>query len=141
MRDPRLADVRVLLVDDNEHTLTLVTGILRSLGVGTVRCAGGALEALKVLRGEPIDVLISDLYMDPVDGFTLVDLIRTAADSPNPKLPIIVLSGHDDESSVAGARKAGANGYVTKPVSPQALYQHLLRCTGVARVPARPTVR
>jgi len=129
MKDSRLAEIKILLVDDNEHTLTLITGILRSLGIRKILRVTTVLDALKELRAQAVDVMISDLIMEPVDGLTLVSLIRTGKDSPNPALPIIVLSGHDDADSVKAAREAGVNAYLTKPVSPKALYQHILRVT------------
>lgn len=129
MKDSRLAEIKILLVDDNEHTLTLITGILRGLGIRSILRATTVLDALKLLRGQTVDLMISDLIMEPVDGLTLVSLIRTGKDSPNPALPIIVLSGHDDADSVKAAREVGVDAYLTKPVSPQALYQHILRVT------------
>ena len=49
-------------------------------------------------------------------------LVRTASDTPNPMLPVIMLSGHTEPKRVAEARDAGVTDFLSKPVSPKALY-------------------
>lgn len=125
MQDEKLRQARILLVDDNEHTLEMIKRILRGLGIRRVTTAPGALEALKELRSNPVDLMITDLAMDPVDGLMLANLIRTADDSPNRDLPIIMLTGYPEAENVAAARKAGVDAFLSKPVSAQTLRQHI----------------
>lgn len=125
MRDEKLRQTKVLVVDDNEHTLDMVKRILRGVGIRQVATAQGALEALKELRSNPADVMITDLVMDPVDGLMLVNLIRTADDSPNRQLPIIMLTGYLDAENEAEARKVGVNAFLSKPISAQTLREQI----------------
>jgi CheY-like chemotaxis protein len=125
MRDQDLGRTRILLVDDNEDMLVMVSRMLRGLGIRQVARATNALDALKELRSNPIDVMITDLVMDPVDGLMLVDLIRSADDSPNRNLPIIMLTGYSESENETAARKAGVDAFLAKPVSAQTLRQHI----------------
>lgn len=127
MRDEKLCQARILLVDDNEHTLEMVKRILWGLGIRKVATASGALDALKALRSNPTDLMITDLAMDPVDGMMLVDLIRSADDSPDRNLPIIMLTGYPDAENETAACKAGVNAFLAKPVSAQTLHQQIAR--------------
>src|SRR5438105_15608113 len=89
-----LSAVRVLLVDDNHHMRSIVSAVLTAVGVQHVReCCDGA-EALDALRQWPADMAIVDFNMAPIDGVEFTRLVRQAADSPNPFLPIIMLTGH-----------------------------------------------
>ena len=127
MQDEKLRQARILLVDDNEHTLEMVRMILWGLGIRQVATALSVLDALKELRTNPVDLMITDLAMDPVDGLTLVELIRNADDSPNPNLPIIMLTGYGEVENEKAARKAGIDAFLTKPVSAQTLRQNIAR--------------
>ncbi len=61
--------------------------------------------------------------MKPLDGIDFVKLVRTARDSPNPYVPIIMLSGYTEYRRVVEARDAGVNEFLAKPISAKALYQ------------------
>ena len=112
MQDKQLSRVRILLVDDNEHTLALFCRILRGLSIRQVATVENALDALKELRENPVDIMITDLAMDPVDGLTLVELIRNADDSPNPDLRIIMLTGYPEAENEEAAQKAGVDAFL-----------------------------
>jgi two-component system, OmpR family, alkaline phosphatase synthesis response regulator PhoP len=67
------------------------------------------------------DVIVLDLTMPVMDGFAACRLIRTA----NPRVPIVIVSGHTDEDSVRSAFEAGATDYLTKPFTPSQLRARL----------------
>ncbi len=60
--------------------------------------------------------------MRPIDGIEFTRALRTTSDSPNPMLPVIMLSGHTEPVRIAVARNAGVTEFLSKPVSPKALY-------------------
>ncbi len=120
-----LENVNVLVLDDNRHMRTLVREILHGLGVKKVRPAADAAEAFQELKHFQADIIIADWHMEPLDGLDFVRLVRTAKDSPNPYVPIIMLSGYTEYSRVIEARDAGVNDFIAKPVSAKALYQRL----------------
>ncbi len=117
-----LDNVSVLVLDDNRHMRSLVQSILHALGVKDICEATDAPEAFKELQHFHADVIIADWHMEPLDGLDFVRLVRTAKDSPNPYVPIIMLTGHTEYSRVCEARDAGVNEFLAKPISAKALY-------------------
>ena len=101
-----LSTMRVLLVDDNQHMRSIVSTVLAGVGVMQVRECWDGAEALDALRQWPADVAIVDFQMSPIDGVEFTRLVRNAADSPNPFLPIIMLTGHAERTRVMEARDA-----------------------------------
>lgn len=127
MSDPTsryvLENVNVMVIDDNKHMSTLVTEILSALGIRNVCEVGDAARAFKELQHFSADVIIVDWHMQPLDGIDFVKLVRTAKDSANPYVPIIMLSGFTEYRRVVEARDAGVNEFLAKPISAKALYQ------------------
>ena len=127
MSDPNsryvLENVNVLVLDDNRHMRQLVESILHALGVKHVCQAGDAAQAFKELQHFNADVIIVDWHMEPLDGLDFVRLVRNAKDSPNPYVPIIMLSGYTEYRRVTEARDAGVHEFLAKPISAKALYQ------------------
>ena len=117
-----LDNINVLVLDDNRHMRSLVQSILHALGVKQIREASDAPEAFKELQHFHADVIIADWHMEPLDGLDFVRLVRTAKDSPNPYVPIIMLTGHTEYQRVCEARDAGVNEFLAKPISAKALY-------------------
>ncbi len=117
-----LENIGVLVLDDNRHMRSLVQSILHALGVKEIREAADAPEAFKELQHFHADVIIADWHMEPLDGLDFVRLVRTAKDSPNPYVPIIMLTGHTEYQRVCEARDAGVNEFLAKPISAKALY-------------------
>jgi len=118
-----LENINVLVLDDNRHMRQLVESILHALGVKHVCQAGDAAQAFKELQHFNADVIIVDWHMEPLDGLDFVRLVRTAKDSPNPYVPIIMLSGYTEYRRVTEARDAGVHEFLAKPISAKALYQ------------------
>ena len=128
-----LASIRVLLVDDNQHMRAIVAAVLAGVGVQHVReCCDGA-EALDALRQWPADMAIVDFHMSPIDGVEFTRLVRQAADSPNPFLPIIMLTGHAARQRVEEARDAGVTEFVVKPVTARAVLDRINAVINKAR--------
>ena len=75
------------------------------------------------------DVIVLDLTMPVMDGFAACRLIRAAP----PRVPIVIVSGHNDEESVRSAFDAGATDYLTKPFTPSQLRARLQACLLRAR--------
>lgn len=121
-----LDKLSVLIVDDNRHMRALVQSILHALGIKAIREAGDAAEAFKELQHFSADVIIIDWHMEPLDGLDFVRLVRTAKDSPNPYVPMIMLSGHTEHQRICDARDAGVNEFLAKPISAKSLYARII---------------
>jgi len=132
-----LSKLRVLIVDDSKNMRMLVKTILNALGVQTVREAADGQTAMQELRAGPIDVAIVDWVMEPMDGLEFVRQVRTAEDSPNTFLPIIMMTGHTEKHRIFKARDSGVTEFLAKPITAKML---LLRLTNIIENP-RPFVR
>src|SRR3954464_11174666 len=98
--------LRVLLVDDNHHMRLLLTEILRALGVRHIYEASDGAEGLQTLRNTPVDIIMTDLAMQPLDGIDFVRLLR-ATKGASQRTPVIMITGHSTLQRVKEARNAG----------------------------------
>lgn len=113
----RLDLLKILLVDDIHHTRVMLAEILRAVGIHqTIEASDGA-EALQIMRGHPVDIVMTDLAMSPLDGIDFVRLLRNSPDSPNQMIPVIMITGHLTVRRIAEARDAGVNEFVAKPIT------------------------
>ena len=110
-----LSAIRILVVDDNRHAIEIVRSILGSVGAQRIVPATTAHDAFRLL-GEQIDMLILDQNLGKGDeGIQLVRRIRNDPVSPNPYMPILMLTGYADERRVTAARDAGVSEFLVKP--------------------------
>lgn len=112
-----LRDVSVLLVDDNANMRKLVATMLKAAGVRRIREAGDGLGGLKIFQTQEIDIVFTDLMMSPVDGLAFIRWIRTSSASPNPYVPIIMMTGHATQRTLTAARMAGVTEFLAKPLT------------------------
>ncbi|PDW02564.1 response regulator [Candidatus Viridilinea mediisalina] len=102
----------ILIVDDNPQILSILTDLLRPLG-HTIVCATDGQMALTMAFNSPPDLLLLDVMMPGMDGFTLCRHIR--ADSQLAHLPVILITALDDRESRIQGFEAGADEFITKP--------------------------
>jgi two-component system chemotaxis response regulator CheY len=119
--------LKILLVDDNHHMRVLLTEILRAIGVRQVFEANDGAEALQIMRTQQIDIIMSDLAMQPLDGIDFVRLLRNSPDSPNPMAPVIMITGHSTHKRVNEARDVGVNEFLSKPVTAKGVLERIGR--------------
>ncbi|MBI5015732.1 MAG: response regulator [Deltaproteobacteria bacterium] len=116
---------RILAVDDSKSMLFFYRAAMAELGV-EVQTAGDGEEALALLSGESsFDLVITDLNMPRMDGIELTRKIR--ANFLLEGLPILMATTESDGSQVELARKAGTNGFLSKPLTPEVLREAVLR--------------
>jgi two-component system chemotaxis response regulator CheY len=120
-----LGALKVLLVDDNPHMRTITSAVLQSAGIRLVREASDGGAALEVLRHHPIDLVIVDFKMFPLDGVAFTRLVRNSPDTANPYLPIIMMTGHSEKSRIVEARDAGVTEFVVKPITAKAILDRI----------------
>lgn len=106
-------DLSLLVVDDSEvMRQSLATG-LRTLGYRHVALVPNGKVALEYVAAHPVDIVVSDWYMDPVNGFELLQLVR--ANARLAPLVFVMISGETAKDKIVEAIKAGVDGYVVKP--------------------------
>ncbi|HHV4147534.1 TPA: two-component system response regulator GlrR [Klebsiella pneumoniae] len=109
---------RLLLVDDDPGLLKLLGMRLISEGYSVVTAESGP-EALRVLGREKVDLVISDLRMDEMDGLQLFSEIQKG----HPGMPVIILTAHGSIPDAVAATQQGGFSFLTKPVDKDALYK------------------
>jgi two-component system chemotaxis response regulator CheY len=120
-----VSDIHVLVVDDNRQMRFLLRCLLRAGGVYDVTEADSAEQAFDLMRTRPVDLVIVDWMMRPMDGLSFTRLVRWDRLSPNPYVPILMLTAHTEASRVAAARDAGVSGFVRKPISARVLFERM----------------
>jgi len=118
---------RALVADEDPVMLWLLQRALAS--DFEVIVAQNGQRAVELAASTRPDVIVLDLTMPVLDGFGACRLIRAAY----PRVPIVVVSGHNDEESVTAAFEAGATDYLTKPFTPSQLRARLQACLLRAR--------
>ena len=121
----RLDQLKILLVDDNHHMRVLLIELLRAVGINKVFEATDGAEGLQMMRAHPVDIVMTDLAMEPLDGIDFVRLLRNAPDSPNQMVPVIMVTGHLTMRRIQEARDAGVNEFVAKPITARNVLERL----------------
>lgn len=126
MTQPKaFSNVSVLLAEDNTQMRRLLKSVLNSFGFSNVHEAHNGQSALEALSAAPIDLMLTDFYMEPLDGLDLIRIVRDRETSKNPYLPIIMVTGRANMDLVNQARDVGCTEFLTKPVRPDALYKRI----------------
>lgn len=107
---------KVLIVDDDAAVLSLLNKVIRSNGLEAV-CVDSAEKALELLCEQTCDLILMDVNMHGMDGFTAVETIR----SRGVKTPIIIVSGRKEDFDTLYGLDIGADDYITKPFNPVTL--------------------
>ena len=122
-REKRLANVSVLIVEDEPDSRELIELLLASEGAD-VRSAGSAVEALALLDEAEPDIVLSDIGMPGRDGYWLAREIRAR----HPNLAAIALTAFSARDDIERAMAAGFDHHVGKPVDPEQLVCALIAC-------------
>ena len=100
----------ILVVDDSAMDRRLATGLLEKEGGYQILIATNGLEALQVLKQQPVDLVLTDLQMDQMDGLELVEAVR----ADYPLTPVILMTALGSEEIAVRALEKGAASYVAK---------------------------
>lgn len=114
----------ILVVDDDVHTLDVLTFSLGIDGHEVIRAADGRAGLALAARVRP-DAIILDVMMPLVDGFTATRRLREMPEFE--RTPILLLTARATDADVWDGWRAGADSYVTKPLDVDVLYAELER--------------
>jgi CheY-like chemotaxis protein len=117
---------RILIVDDSETFLMYISILLRRMGFNRVIPASNGMEALKLLRIMMPDVVLLDIAMPQMDGFTILRYIK--GDSHTSNIPVIMATVVSGSKSYEECGRLGCSGYLTKPVKITELNKILNGC-------------
>lgn len=112
----------VLIVDDEPMARTLLRLMLVRAGFNVSEAEDG-FDALEKVKQDRPDIILLDVMMPGMDGFTVCETLRS--EEKTATLPIIMLSAKTDLESINRGLRLGATKYLTKPISPEDLTQHV----------------
>jgi len=114
--------LRVLIVDDNEMTLTLVSKILELEGY-EVDIASNAIDTFNLIENNKYDLLILDVMMPDMNGYDLCKNLRS--EPHNIKIPVMILTAEGNNLEKQRALACGANDLLTKPFNMDVFNSHV----------------
>lgn len=120
-----LENLKALIVEDNAHIRALLRALLNSAGIKDISEAAHGQAAIEVLRERKSDLVLSDMAMKPMDGLEFTRHVRNHENSPNPFVPIIMITGHTEKHRVEQARDAGVTEFLAKPITAQNLFSRI----------------
>lgn len=121
---PQLSDFSVLLVEDNLLNLQVAKAFLADTNI-QIDCASDGKIALEKIKHNTYDIVLMDVQMPNMDGITAAAAIRHELKLT--ELPIIAMTAHAMVDDAHKSKKAGMNEHLTKPISPEKLYQTLTK--------------
>lgn len=123
-----LQNVTVLVVDPDLPIANIIKHVLHNLGFGNIIIRHSVAEAVEVFTSQTIDFIITDFDMTTLDGKqNFVEFVRNSPESPNPYVPIIMLTGHTEQTEVEQARDLGISEFAAKPFTAKSLCDRIVR--------------
>jgi two-component system chemotaxis response regulator CheY len=121
-------DLNVLIVDDSAAIRKILVRVLSQtdLPIKKVHEANDGSEALKIVEGNDVSLILSDINMPNVDGLELLTQLRS---SPKWKdLSVVMITTEGSQAKVLEAVQLGAKGYVRKPFTAEQIKEKVLAC-------------
>lgn len=116
---------RILLVEDNELNQEIAAELLKGTG-GQIECAGNGKEALERFLSSPLgyyDLILMDVQMPVMDGYSATRQIRSSSHPDAKTIPVVAMTANTFSEDVDASYEAGMNGHIPKPIEVKTLYQ------------------
>ena len=113
--------LNILVIDENPHSSKILQDALRWLGFRNLVIADGVSNTFERLKINAVDLALVELNMIEFDGIEFTKIVRNSEDSPNRKLPIILVTSDTRIQRIHQAIKAGVEAVLAKPVRPDVL--------------------
>jgi two-component system chemotaxis response regulator CheY len=121
---------KILVVDDEPFMRRTIRAVLRAIDQFDIQEADDGDTALVKTDEFRPDVVLCDISMPRMGGLQFVEQLRKHPDRRMRETPVVILTGHADETTVRDALHLKVSGFVVKPVSPSALAVHLRNLFG-----------
>jgi len=118
----------ILIVDDSKTVRNLVAFIMKKEGFKIVTAEDGLDGLEKLYSAEKIDLIVSDINMPRMDGFTFIKSVREQ--DAYRDIPIVVLSTEGQEKDIQAGMSIGANLYMVKPAQPDKMVKNIKMLLG-----------
>jgi two-component system, sensor histidine kinase and response regulator len=130
--EPR-KNLNILLVEDNRVNQIVATRALEKMG-HAITPANNGVEALALLAARSFDLVLMDIQMPEMDGLTATKTLRAQEITTGGHLPIIAMTAHAMKGDRELCLEAGMDGYVSKPISREALELEIAKTVGLSSV-------
>ena len=117
----------VLIVEDNKPMLNLVHSLLEAFGISELYTAENGDQGFEAFCRKNPDIVIADWMMTPTNGIELTRIIRSHKDSPNPFVPVILITAYSERQRVTEARDSGVTEFLIKPFTANNLYRRIVQ--------------
>jgi len=133
LREMDISGLRALVCEDNPMNMEITVKILEMFGIEAVRAVDGkeGLEIFEQSDPEEYDIILMDIRMPIMDGYTAAKKIRASAHAAAKNIPILAMSADAYESDIERAISAGMNGHIAKPVDPKKIRHEIYRLTSI----------
>lgn len=121
-----LSEIRLLIIENDQKIAWLERDILTSFGFRDIHFVEDGRQAISKMLEMPFDLVISDWETRGMTGIDFVKFVRHDKDSPNPFIPIIMITGRAEREDVEEARDAGATEFVAKPFRVQDIRDRII---------------
>ncbi|MBP7765386.1 MAG: response regulator [Deltaproteobacteria bacterium] len=116
-------NIKILVVDDFATMRKVVRNLLKQVGYEDIVEAEDGVMALKALKSQKIDVVVSDWNMPNMSGLELLKAVRADADLA--KTPFLMVTAEALQDNVVAAVKAGVSNYIVKPFTAEVLNEKI----------------
>jgi len=113
--------IRLLLVDDERDFVNILSKRIKRRNIDVARAFSGA-EAIQTLRSQDFDVAVLDLKMEDMDGIEVLKMMKIM----DPRLAVIMLTGHGSAEAAEQGIRLGAFDYLTKPCELKELLEKIM---------------
>lgn len=120
--------MKVLIIDDSEMVRNYYYYILKNAGFDVISAIDGADGIEKLFKTPEINLIVSDINMPNMDGYTMIEKIRM--DEQFEDLPIIIISTENEAADKQRGYDAGADVYIVKPIDPNILIENIKLLVG-----------
>ena len=125
MKSYDISNLNVLVLEKHVLIRKLLTDVFREFGVPTVQSTPEPAKAWEMFENFPVDIILCD-WTYGLDGMAFLRKIRHDPNSPNPYLPVIVITANTELDDVCQARDMGTTEFLAKPISAKQLYMRIV---------------
>lgn len=125
-----LSKIHVLVVDDEKFMREMICRILGLIGVTRISEATDGSDGLTKLTIDPPDVIVLDIMMEPMNGLKFLKTVRIGLSDARRDIPVIVLTGSDEQKIFGTAMALDCNAFVRKAETPETIKDRIERVLG-----------
>ena len=113
---------KILVVEDDPDIMRILTHALSAVGHQVVPAYGGE-DAIRKVKAQKFDLVLTDLSMPKISGVEVIQAIKS--DLATQHIPVLAVTAHVSDSIAQSAGQVGCDGYISKPFSPKQLVQEI----------------